>query len=313
MLRRREAIGALVAGTLALPRSAFGAEPAAVRVATIPSDAGSEPFYGLDMGFFAKAGLNVTLDTQQSGPAIASAVAGGALDIGFSNVMSIAAAHKHGLPFTFVAPGSLYLTAAPTSGLVVRQDSALRTARDLNGKTIGVNGLKNIAQYAPMAWVDQNGGDSSTLRFVEIPGDQMQAALESNRLDLAMMPEPQISQSRTSCRTFAKVYDAVGEGFMIGGWFASAKWADANPDVVRRFAAALHDTAQWANRNQDKSLPILIKYIKLDPETAQKIVRARFAETLAAPIVQPSIDVLARYKGIDSAFRAQELIYAAKR
>lgn len=311
-MRRREALLALsgVMAAARVPALAQSAIP--LRIATIPSDAGAEPFFGIDRGFFAKAGLDVHLDTQSSGPAIAAAVAGGALDVGFSNTISIATAHKRGLPFTFIAPASVYVSAAPTSLLMVRKDSPLRTARDFNGKTIGANALKNIAQYAPSLWIDRNGGDSSTLRFVEMPADEQAAALEQGRIDGGMMPEPQVTEASTTCRVFAKVYDAIGEGFMIAGWFASATWADAHPDAVRRFATAMRETAAWANRNQEASLAILVKYTKLDPKIAPRVVRARFADTLTPAILQPSVDLVARYKLIDAAYPAQELIYAGK-
>jgi NitT/TauT family transport system substrate-binding protein len=313
VIRRKEALLGLAAAALAIRAPGAAQDLPELRLATLPSDAGSQPYYGLDMGFFAKAGVAVRLDTQQSGPAIAAAVASGALDIGFSNTISIAAAHKRGLPFTFVAPGSIYVSAAPTSALLVRKDSSLRTARDLNGKTIGANALKNIAQFAPLAWVDQNGGDASTLRFVELPADAMAAALESNRIDAGMMPEPQISQARATCRVFAKAYDAIGEGFMIAGWFATTAWADAHPDLVRRFSVAMREASLWANRNPALSLPILEKYTKLDPLVARQVIRARFAEVLTPQIVQPSIDIVAHYKVIDAAYPAQELIYAGNR
>jgi NitT/TauT family transport system substrate-binding protein len=313
MIPRRGALLGFAAAAIAAGVPAIAQEPAVLRLATLPSDAGSEPFYGLDLGFFAKAGLNVHLDTQQSGPAIAAAVASGALDIGFSNTISIASAHKRGLPFTFVAPASIYARTAPTSVLMVRKDSPMRTARDLNGKTIGANALKNIAQFAPLAWVDQNGGDASSLRFVEMPADEMAVAIEKNRIDAGMMPEPQISEARATCRVFANAYDAIGDGFMIAGWFATTAWADAHPDVVRRFAAAMRETAIWANRNPAQSLPILVKYVKLDPQIARQVVRARFAEVLTPQIVQPSIDIVAHYKVIDAPYPAQELIYTQNR
>jgi len=60
---------------------------------------------------------------------------------------------------------------------------------------------------------------------------------------------------------------------MIAGWFATTAWADAHPDLVRRFAAAMRETALWANRNPAQSLPILVKYIKLDPQVARQVVR----------------------------------------
>ncbi len=283
-----------------------------MRVATIPSDAGAEPFFALERGFFAKAGLDVRVDAQASGPVIAAAVAGGSLDIGFSNTVSIATAHKRGLPFAYVAPASVYVSAAPTSALMVRKESPLRVPRDLNGKTIGANALKNIAQYAPAAWLDRNGGDSTTLRFLEIPVDEMVPAMEQGRIDAGMLPEPQITESLPVCRMFAKPYDALGDGFMIAGWFASTAWADAHPDAVRRFAAAIRETAAWANRNPEQSLPVLVKYTKVDPRIASRVVRARFAESLTPAMLQSSVDLVARYKLIDTAFPAGELIYALK-
>lgn len=283
-----------------------------MRIATLPFDAGSEIFYGIDTGIFARNGIDAKLETQQSGPAVAAAVAGGALDAGFSNVVSIAAAFKRGLPFAFIACGAIYASAAPSSVLLVKKDGPIRSGKDLNGKTVGTNGLKNIGQFAPALWIDRNGGDSSTLRFVELPAEEQAAALESGRIDGGMMPEPQISEASATCRVFAKVYDAIGEGFMIAGWFVAGSWADAHPDAVRRFAAAMREVAAWADRNPDLSLPILVKYTKLDPKIAPRVVRARFAEALTAQMLQPSVDLVARYKLIDAAYTAQELIYTPK-
>lgn len=311
-MRRTAALAATAAALVASCLPAHAQTPIALRLATIPSDAGAEPFFALERGFFAKAGLDVHVDAQQSGPAMAAAVVGGALDIGFSNVISIAAAHKRGLPFAFISPASVYLSAAPTSALMVRKDSPLRTARDLNGKIIGTNALKNIGEYTPAAWVDRNGGDSSTLHFVEMPPDAMIAALDQNRIDGGMMPEPQLSEARATCRTFAKPYDVLGDGAMIAGWFAATAWAAAHPDAVRRFAVAMRETAAWANRNPEQSLPILVKSTKLDPRIAPEVVRARYAETLTPQMLQPSVDLVARYKLIDSPYPAQELIYALK-
>jgi NitT/TauT family transport system substrate-binding protein len=127
------------------------------------------------------------------------------------------------------------------------------------------------------------------------------------------MPEPQVSAARTTCRALGNPYDAIGDGFMIAGWFASTVWADDHPDLVRRFVTAMREAAVWANRNPDKSLPILAKYTKLDLQVVHGIVRARFGETLVPAALQPAIDVAAHYKLIDAAYPAQEIIYKPKR
>jgi NitT/TauT family transport system substrate-binding protein len=280
----------------------------ALHLETIPFDAGSEAFYAKDMGFFAKQGLDVTIDPVSNGPAIAAAVASGSVDIGFSNTLSIETAYKKGLPFVFIAAAALYSSAAPTSVLMVPKDSPLKTAKDLNGKTLGVNGLKNIAEYAPSMWIDKNGGDASTVKFVEVSPQEGPAALDAHRLDAAFVAEPQITQAKATSRVFAKPYDVLGEGWMIAGYFTTRQWVEAHPDLLRKFQAAMHETAVWANANPDKSADILAKYTKLDPALVRASYRAKFGESLSAAAIQPTIDLAAHYKLLDS-FPAANLIY----
>jgi NitT/TauT family transport system substrate-binding protein len=311
---RRSAVLAGFAGALVaahVPARAQALLP--MRISTLPFDAGSEIFYGIDMGFFAKAGIDAKLETQQSGPAVAAAVASGAIDAGFSNVVSIAAAYKRGIPFAFIACGAIYTSAAPSSVLMVRSDAPIHSGKDLNGKTVGTNGLKNIGQYAPALWIDRNGGDSSTVKFVEVPASEDYAAIDTRRLDACNVAEPQITEMKPIARVLGKPYDTLGEGWMIAGYFSTREWIDTHADLHRRFDAAMHETAQWANANHERSAEILAKYTKLDPKLIRSGNRARFGDALTAEMIQPSIDLSARYKLFDAPFPGQDLIYTAKR
>ncbi len=299
------AVAALLLGDKA-PVASQSLQP--LHIQTIPFDAGSQAYYAKDMGFFAKQGLDVTLDSVSNGPAIAAAVASGAADIGFSNPISIELAYKKGLPFVFVAGPALYSNAAPTSVMMVPKDSPLKTGKDFNGKTVGVNGLKNIAEYALRVWIDKNGGDSSTVKFVEVTPQEGPAALEAHRLDAASVAEPQITQAKATSRVFAKAYSAVGDEWMIAGYFTTRQWADGHPELLRKFQTAMREAAIWANANPDKSVDILAKYTKIDPSLVRAANRAKFGESLSAAWIQPTIDLAARYKLFDS-FPASELIY----
>jgi NitT/TauT family transport system substrate-binding protein len=309
-MRRHEFLAAGAAASLVaagvLPAPAQTLTP--LHVQTIPFDAGSQVFYAKDMGFFAKAGLDVTIDPVGNGPAIAAGVASGAVDIGFSNALSIETAYKKGLPFVFIANSAIYSTAAPTSVIMVLKDSPIKTAKDLNGKTFGVNGLKNIAQYAPSMWIDKNGGDSSTMKFVEIPPAETPAALTQKRVDATFIAEPQITEAKADSRVLGKAYDVLGEGWMIAGYFTTRQWADSHLELLHKFQAAMRATAAWANANPDKSADILAKYTKLDPALVRASNRAKFGETLTPAVIQPTIDLAAHYKQLE-AFPAAELIY----
>jgi NitT/TauT family transport system substrate-binding protein len=314
-MRRSLALTSIGAALVA-PRIVFAqtATAAPMRLASLPFDAGSEIFYATELGLFAKNGIDAKVQAMQSGPAVAAAIASGALEAGFSNAVSIAAAAKRGIPLVFIAPAAIYQSAAPSSVLMVKADSPIHSGKDLIGKTVGTNGLKNIGQYAPALWIDKTGGDSSTVKFVEIPPAEDYAAIDSGRIDACNVAEPQITEMKPIARILAKPYDTLGEGWMIAGWFANRNWAEKNPDTVLRFQATMRETAVWANHNHEKSADLLAKWTQLDAKLIRSGVRATFAEGALTPqMVQPSIDLAARYKLFDGAFPAADIIFQPKR
>src|ERR1700761_3970616 len=75
-----------------------------LRVAVAPSDGVTSVLYAKRAGLFEKAGLNVSLDIQRNGAAVAAAILSNAYDVGNSSVSSVFVAHEKGLPFTLCAP-----------------------------------------------------------------------------------------------------------------------------------------------------------------------------------------------------------------
>ena len=47
----------------------------------------------------------------------------------------------------------------------------------VTGKTLAVNGLGTIPHVGARAWVDQNGGNSKTLHFFELPAAAVEAGV----------------------------------------------------------------------------------------------------------------------------------------
>jgi NitT/TauT family transport system substrate-binding protein len=152
-----------------------------IRVIGLPIDTGLEVQYAQAAGIVDQSGLNLQVQTLYAGAAVQAAVAGGSADIGLTNVSSLATAREKGLPLVMVAPAALYTAKEPSSVLMVAADSPLHTARDLNGKTIAVNGLKSISQLGPEIWIDKNGGDSTTVHFIDMPFAEMPQALATPR------------------------------------------------------------------------------------------------------------------------------------
>jgi NitT/TauT family transport system substrate-binding protein len=285
----------------------------AVRVGTIPIDNGAEAFYAEDQGFFRKAGLDVTVTPMTNGGAIVAAVASGALDVGFSNLFSFATAFAKGIPVTLIAPAALYLSTSPNQTLFVLKDSPYKTGKDLNGKTIAVDGIKGITQITAAAWIDQHGGDSSTVKWLEIPLPLMAEALIQHRVDAAsgvLGNDPTFGTPQATTRAFGYPYDAIAARFLASGYIASKSWAAANPDLVKRFSSAMLETARWANTHHELSGQILMRVSKLTPEGLKALSndRAPYAENLDPSQIAPVIAFSEKYRIIAKAFSPQEAI-----
>jgi NitT/TauT family transport system substrate-binding protein len=303
----RRIVTPLVLTALLAPLAAGAQSPATIRVATTPIELGAEVMYAQDQGFFKKAGLNVDLQIMDSGAAIAAAVASGALDVAQGNLVTLATAHERALPFVVVAPAGMYSSNDPTTSLVVAKSSPIKTAKDLENKTIAINGLRNITQIGASAWIDQNGGDYTKVRFIEMPFPQMGAALEAGRVDAAVIAEPELSTALAGgARVLAQPYTAIAKQFLIGGWFANGTWAKAHPAELKRFAGAIVEAGRWANGHRAESAKILEKYTKIRVSPAMK--RTIYAEHLNPAEIQPLIDAAAKYHSLKSPFPAAELV-----
>jgi NitT/TauT family transport system substrate-binding protein len=309
-MNRYHAVATIATGLLAASMPVVARATTSLRVATLPIDGTALPYYAKDLNYFQDAGIDLTIQNITNGAVIASAVLSNSVDIGSSEITALAAAYTRGLPVVIIAAGGVYTTGSLATQLMVRKDSPLHTAADLSGKTIGVTGLANIAQYAPELWIDKNGGKSSTVKFLEVPLPELPSALQQGRVDAAWLTEPYIHNSASFTRTFATCFDAVAPRWALGVWFTSRAWASANRDVVNGFRTAMSKAATWANANHDKSAVILAKYSNRDADAVRNMYRTTYATQLDAAQIQPVIDLAARYGAISAPFPAQEIMYS---
>jgi ABC-type nitrate/sulfonate/bicarbonate transport system substrate-binding protein len=307
-MKRTLAALLMAAMCVVLPRIGT-ADDATIRLTTIPLDPAAEPYYAQEMGFFKKAGLDVDVQTGGNGAAIVAGVVSGSIDIGFSNILSITIAFAKNIPITVVAAAGYSNAKSPLGFCVVPKDSPIKTAKDLNGATFGVGTLRSIGELGPRAWIDKNGGDSSTVKFVEIPFTTLAAALAEHRVAAEVVSEPYISDALNVGRSIGNCFDAVAPRFLVGAFFASTAWANAHPDQVRKFAAAMHETALWANANRDKTAALYARQSHVDTNIVRSMYRSPYAEQLEASDIQPVIDLSAHYGIIPAKFPAGQMIF----
>ena len=280
-----------------------------LRIGATANDSLAEAYYAQDTGYFARAGIDAAITTFANGADVSTAVAAGAIDVGISSVITLANAMIRGLPFVYIAGGGMYSAAAPTIVLCVANDSPVTSARDLEGKTVSVSGIKDITHLAVVTWLQRNGADPAKVSIIEMPFSQVSAALKRGTVAAGIISEPSLAVAgRRRARFGEAVSNTIGNRFMIGGWFATSDWQKKNVATARAFASVLYQTARWANANHDKSAVILEKYAKVDDATVKQMVRVSYAETLTPAMIDATLQLAAAAKFTERRVRASEMI-----
>lgn len=296
------------AGLSAIPARLGAQAPAKMKVGLGMIEAHALGYYAYDLGLFRKAGLDVELHQLQFGAIVAEAVAAGDLQVGSSNVFSLLAGRQRGIPFVVFAPGPIFDSRDPASEeLVVARNSPIRTVAELNGKVLGTISVEGQEKATISAFVDKNGGDSSTLKFVPITPNVMVPALEQGRVSAVDLPDPELSAERAHVYSLGNTFTGIANRFLVGVWFTTTGWLAQNGDSARRFSDAVVAAGQWAMAHPVDAAGILQKWVGFKEPRATM----RYVTKLDPALVQPMCDVGARYKMLQP-MEAGEIVWDGK-
>ena len=303
----RVAAGGIVAAGLPVP--AFGQSKLNVGIMRIGD---LSPFFlAVEKGYFKGANLDVNMASMVGGAAVMPALASGSINIGWSNVISVFQGHLQGFDFRFVANGAINKRGTnDIFGLCVAPDSPIRSARDLAGRTVAVNTLRNIMHGSTAHWIDSNGGDSTKVKWVEIPFPQMAAALVNKQVDAYGSPEPFVTVPVESkqARLLGRQLGAIAPRLLIASYFGSEAWISKNVPVVKGFVEALNRGIDAHNADPEEAKATLAKHTKLKPEHFKSMPLPAFERKLLPSDLQPMLDVALRYKFVDRTFPVKDLV-----
>ena len=268
-------------------------------------------FMAMEKGFFRAEGLELEALPLAGGAPIINGVTSGDLQFGWTNVISLYQAHVERFDFKLIAGGATNVKAKNESHAIqVAKNSPLKTAKDLEGKTVAVNTLNNIVHLMAMAWIDKNGGSSSKVKFVEVPFPQMEATLSAGKVDAISVHEPFATAAieKGGARVLAQPWGDVLPKFLIASWFASEKWLAKNKETGQAFVRAIGRGIDAIQADPAGSRAAMVKWAGLNPDLAGKIGLPIFEKGISEKDLQATIDLTQKYKLISKAFKAREVI-----
>jgi NitT/TauT family transport system substrate-binding protein len=244
-------------------------------------------------GIFKKYRLNAKITAVTGGATSISGVVGGQFDFAFANTTSVLTAAAQGLPIKVVANGnsSTGVVGKDFCAVLVKKGSTVTSAKGLEGKTIAVNQLKNIGDTTIRASVRKDGGDPSKLTFVEMPFPDMPAALAKGSVDAIWVPEPFVTIAKAAgAKPVAWPFAEAAPDLTVSFYFTGTKLAQQNPDLVKRFTAAIKEAFAYAEAHPDEAREALLSYTKIDAKTADSITMPKWPQDINRASVETIAD-----------------------
>lgn len=310
----RSRLFAASAASLALaPRSLVAQELQKVRLAGSPDDALTPVIWAIHSGLYRSAGLDVEYVPTRSGTIATTAVIAGTYELGKGSVVASLVAHLRNLPLWIIGNGVLWDPKAPSTLSVVAADAPYERPRDLNGKIGGAAALNDVDTLVVSAWVDADGGDSKTIKWVEIPNSAIADALAQHRVDIGGIQEPLYTEAVAAgkIRPLAggRSYSVIAPSFAISVYFTNKDFAQVHPDVVRTFTRVTYESARYTNVHHAETEQLMSEFTKIPLDIMRKINRPPGATNSDPAFVQPVIDFAAKYGNIPRPFPAKEAYF----
>jgi NitT/TauT family transport system substrate-binding protein len=272
-----------------------------VSVGVIPIVDVAPLYLGRDKGFFSSRGIDLALVPEQGGAPIVKGVLAGKYEFGFSNATSLMLATSDGAPLKAVANGvaSTGRAGRDFSAIVVADGSPIRSAKDLAGKRVAVNTLKNLGDTTVRQSVRRDQGDPTDIDFRAMPFSDMPSALQARQIDAAWVVEPQLSQVLTQGgQVVASNYVDTAPDLTVALYFTGTATIDRDPDLVKRFTDAVNESLRYAAGHPEEIRATVGTYTKINDVVRTSMILPSWPND----INRPSLERLASLGRTDGIF-----------
>jgi len=282
-----------------------------VSVGVIPIVDCAPIYLGDKQGFFKDEGLQLDIQTATGGAAIVPGIVSGSFDFAFSNLISVMVAKDKGLDLKFVANGASTTgeIGKDIGGVVVPAGSSIQSAKDLAGKTVSVNNLSNIGDTTIKSVIEKDGGDPSSVKFVEVAFPDAPAALANKQVEAAWILEPFLSKAvaeggKVVSWNFVEMHPELD----IAGYFTKAETIQGKAELTQKFTRAMNKSLEYAQANPQEVRDIVGSYTKIDDAARGAIVLPRYRVEFNQDAFKTLGDAAAKYGTLTKAPNADELL-----
>jgi NitT/TauT family transport system substrate-binding protein len=322
MFRSRALLGVLV--TVSLAAACGGSDPGGdsgggsglerptikVAVLSLPMNA---PYYiAVKEKLFEAEGLKVETQPVQQSTQAYPALKNGTVDIVFANNSSMLLGHDKGdLRINLISEGTRLTPGF--MGVLVMPDSPIRSAKDLEGRSVTVHVLNNIQAITLNAIVRAGGADPSKIDYRQVVFPQMAAVMQKGDVDAIHVTEPFLTDAKQKlgARVVVDGGGAPVTDLPLDGYFALDGWAQKNPKTAAAFQRAMRKAQELAadRKAVEAVLPTFVRNVS--PDVAAAMTMPAFPVTNDAAHVQKLIDLMREQGQLANPLDAKSIVFEA--
>jgi len=286
-----------------------GLEKTELKIAGLPAIDTAAMFVAIDQKLFEKEGLKVTPEIVQASPDAIPMLLNGEIDAMFGNYVSMFQAHDQGaLKLRILAEGS---RAAPDSlSVMALPASPIRSAKDLEGKTINVNVLRNFQELALTQVLKANDVDPTKIKYVAVTFQNIMPAWQKGQLDAAYLGEPLVTAATAQIGARKILDPASGPAaeFPISGYVSTQEWYDKYPKTAAAFQRAIHAAGKLMETNREMVADVLPNFTQIDKATAATVTFPYFSSSDNPVRLQRVADWMLEAKWLTKAIDVKSLM-----
>jgi NitT/TauT family transport system substrate-binding protein len=236
---------------------------------------------GTEAGIFKRAGIEVAITWTRGGAETLQAVITDSADVAIANgILGVIGAISKGAPVRIV---SSEMTGAPDIYWYVKADSAIKSMKDMDGKTMGYSRPGSSTNLVALALSDyfkvkpklvSTGGIPDTR--TQVMSGQIDAGWAVPHFNFDLVNEGKL---RIIARG-SDVPDLNEQAVRVN--VAGVKFLTGRRDVARRFMKAYADSLDWMYANPDKAIAFYAAFNKVSPAIAKQTFES-FPKAALAP------------------------------
>jgi ABC-type nitrate/sulfonate/bicarbonate transport system substrate-binding protein len=194
----------------------------------------------------------------------------GALDVAAVSANGVLFAAGEGVELKIIASLTRESPRGFFTQFLARDDSPIKSIKDLKGKTLGINGFSGSGHLWTKAALEQAGIAEDEVTLVPLPFPAQGEALKANKIDVGMFPQPFYAMAEKAGGTRTIFTSKTGmpyeEELIV--LIAKPEFLERNRAAVMDFLSDLVVVTKYYVEHQREAKTALIdaKMVRLDPD-----------------------------------------------